>query len=89
MRKVKIYKRPSNATNYELQLIAEYQVKKVFEDSFYHRPIETLSAKRCREVLNKLYPTSKVNSELVIFEWVDSGYKWGQKIYRTGTILIG
>lgn len=89
MRTVRIYQRPYNVNNYEPQLIAEYKVKNVYESSFYFRPVPTLSAKRCREILNTLYPNSKVNEDLVICEWVDSGYRWLQEIHRQGTILIG
>lgn len=83
MRTVRIY------TIGKTQLLAEYRVKKVFEPTFYHKPIETLSAKRCREVLNKIYPNSKVSDCLVVFEWADNGTSWVQEIYRQGTILIG
>lgn len=81
MRKVKVY--------YQSELLAEYNVRKVFEETFYHTPIETLSAQRCREILNKIYPHFKAEKVLLTFEWVDSGYRWSQEIYRKGTILNG
>ena len=47
----------------------------------------TLSAKRCREILNTVYPHFKAKSEMFVIENVETGYTGVQSIYRNGTIL--
>ena len=83
MRKVNIYKIGKT------ELIASFNVRNVYESSFYFRPMPTLSAKRCREVLNTLYPNFKSNSDYLVFEWDDTKFTWTQNIHRQGTILVG
>ena len=62
-------------------------VKNVYESSFYFRTMPTLSAKRCRQILDVLYPHFKAEKETLVFEWVDNGYTGVQELYRQGTIL--
>lgn len=69
------------------KLIGTYNVKKVYDSSFYHRNMLTLSAKRCSEILNAISPNYKIESELLVFENVETGYTGTQKVYRNGTIL--
>ena len=79
--KIKIYKVGKT------ELIGEYNVKSVYDSRFYHRNMPTLSAKRCREILNAVCPHFKVESELFVIENVKTGYTGIQKIFRNGTIL--
>lgn len=69
------------------QLLVEYNVRSSYESTFYHRNMPTLSAKRCRQILDTVSPHFKVESELFTFENVKTGYTGMQKIYRQGTIL--
>ena len=69
------------------EFIGEYRVKSVYESTFYHKNMPILSAKSCREILNKVYPHFKADKELFVFENVDTGYTGVQHIYRRGTIL--
>lgn len=69
------------------KLIGTYNVKNSYESTFYHREIPTLSAKRCREILNSVSPNYKIDYETFVIENVDTGYSGIQKIYRRGTIL--
>ncbi len=83
MKKVKIY------TIGKAELIAEVNVKNVYEDSFYHRNMPTLSARRCKQILNDIYPHFKADGITLVFEYVDSGFTWTQQLHRNGTILVG
>ena len=47
----------------------------------------TLSAKKCREILNIVSPKFKIESETLVFENVETGHTGIQKVHRTGTIL--
>jgi hypothetical protein len=69
------------------KLIGTYNVKSVYDSSFYFRSMPTLSAKRCIEILNIVSPNYKIDSELLVFENVKTGYIGVQKIHRNGTIL--
>ena len=69
------------------QLLVEYNVRSSYESTFYHRNMPTLSAKRCRQILDTVSPHFKVESELFAFENVNTGYTGMQKIHRQGTIL--
>lgn len=73
-----------NDTDGECYLIAQ---KWNDESNFYFRTMPTLSAKRCKEILNVLYPHFKAESQTFVFEWVDSGYTGVQELNRKGTIL--
>lgn len=79
--KVRIYK----IANHEL--IGEYNVKSAYEERFYHRDMPTLSAKRCREILNTVCPHCKIESETFLFEDARNGHAGMQPIYRQGTKL--
>lgn len=81
MRKLKIY------TIGKKSLVWSGNVKNVYESSFYFRTMPTLSEKRCRQILNTLYPHFKADNEYLVFEWVDNGYTGVQMLYRNGTIL--
>lgn len=50
------------------QLLVEYNVRSSYESTFYHRNMPTLSAKRCRQILDTVSPHFKVESELFAFE---------------------
>lgn len=69
------------------KLIGTYNVKSVYDSSFYFRNMPTLSAKRCREILNIVSPNYKSSSETLVFENVETGYIGVQTIHRNGTIL--
>lgn len=69
------------------RLIGTYNVRSSYDSSFYFRNMPTLSAKRCREILNIVSPNHKIESETLIFENVETGYTGVQKVYRNGTIL--
>lgn len=69
------------------QLIGTYNVRNAYDSSFYFRNMPTLSAKKCREILNIVSPDYKIESETLIFENVETGYTGVQKIHRNGTIL--
>ncbi|SEU08960.1 hypothetical protein SAMN05443270_3055 [Lacrimispora sphenoides] len=68
-------------------LIGTYNVKYVYDSSFYFRGMPTLSAKRCREILNIVSPNFKIESETLVIENVETGHTGIQKIHRGGTIL--
>lgn len=69
------------------QLIGTYNVRNVYDSGFYFRNMPTLSAKRCREILNIVSPDYKIESATLVFENVETGHTGVQKIYRNGTIL--
>lgn len=69
------------------ELIYECNVRSLYDSKFYFRNIPTLSAKRCREILNIISPHFKIHSESVVIEEVETGYTGVQNIYRNGTIL--
>lgn len=69
------------------ELIATYDVKSVYDSNFYHRNMPTLSAKRCREILNIVSPNYKTSSERLVFENVETGHTGTQEVNREGTIL--
>jgi hypothetical protein len=69
------------------KLIGTYNVKSTYESSFYFRNMPTLSAKRCREILNSVSPHYKIESETFVFEDTKTGYTGVQKVHRNGTIL--
>lgn len=79
--KVKIY------TIDRKELIGIYNVKSVYDPVFYFCNMPTLSAKRCRGILNMVSPNFKISYELFAFENVDTGHSGIQKLYRNGTIL--
>ena len=62
------------------------KVKSVYSDVYY-RNMPTLSAKRCRDILNRLYPHFKADNTTLVFEDVKTGYTGLQTLYRRGTIL--
>lgn len=63
------------------------RIKSVYDDRFYKRNMPTLSARRCKMILNKLYPHFKADGAQLIFEDVKTGYIGTQTLYRNGTIL--
>jgi len=69
------------------KLIGTYNVKNVYESSFYFRNMPTLSAKRCREILNIVSQNYKIESETFVFENAETGHTGVQKVHRGGTIL--
>ena len=83
MRKVRIY------TIGKKELLAELNVRNVYESSFWFRPMPTISARRCRKIIKSLYPSSKDNIDYLVFEYVDNGFTWIQGLYWQGTILVG
>ena len=84
--KVKVYKLLTSVTD-EPVLLAEFNVRNVYESSFYFRPVPTIGARRCRQIINATYPQSKPESMRLLFEDVESGYRWTQELHRDGTIL--
>ena len=62
-------------------------VKNVYDGSFYFSEMPTLTAKQCKEILNKISPNYKLHETTLVFEWAESGYTGTQKLYRNGTIL--
>lgn len=81
MRKLKIY------TIGKKSLVWSGNVKNVYDSNFYFRTMPTLSEKRCKQILNVLYPHFKAECQTLVFEWVDNGYTGTQELYRKGTIL--
>ena len=69
------------------KLAENIRVNNYYDDRFYKRNMPTLSGKRCRDILNKLYPHFKADSTMLIFEEVKTGYTGIQTLYRNGTIL--
>lgn len=63
------------------------KVKSAYDDKFYKRNMPTLSARRCKMILNKLYPHFKADGVELILEDVKTGYTGAQNLYRNGTIL--
>lgn len=79
--KVRIYKKTGG------EPVGEYITRNVFEDSFYHREMPSLTARQCREILDSISPDIKLNSERFVIEDMSTGHTGGQGIYRKGTIL--
>jgi hypothetical protein len=71
----------------EKKLIGEYNVKSVFEPSFYHRNVPYISGRRCAKILNELYPHYKVEKEQLVFEKVETGFTLIQYLHRSGTLI--
>lgn len=69
------------------QLIGTYEARNAYDSSFYFRNMPTLSAKKCREVLDIVSPNFKINSKMLVFEDAETGHTGIQEIYRGGTIL--
>lgn len=67
--------------------IAENMTVKSSYSDIYYRNMPTLSAKRCRTILNKLFPHFKAESVELVIEDAKTGYTGIQTIYRHGTIL--
>ena len=63
------------------------KVKSCYDDRFYKRNMPTLSARRCREILKKLYPHFNADGVQLVFEDAKTGYTGTQNLYRNGTIL--
>ena len=69
------------------KIIDNMKVNKIY-DSYYNKKVPTISAKRCRDILNSLYGKNfKIDSQLFVFENVETGCKSLQELYRNGTIL--
>lgn len=79
--KIKIY------TPFKTELIGEYNARMLFDDTFYHRNMPTLSAKLCGKILNTISPHFKIDSEEFLIENLETGYMGVQRIFRDGTIL--
>ena len=71
----------------EKKLIGEYNVKSVFEPSFYHRNVPYISGRRCAKILNELYSHYKVEKEMLLFEKVETGFILSQYLHRSGTLI--
>lgn len=69
------------------QLIGRYDAKNSYDSSFYFRDMPTLSAKKCREILDTVSPNFKINSKTFVFEDAETGHTGVQEIHRGGTIL--
>ena len=69
------------------KLIGTYNVRNIYESSFYFRNMPTLSTKRCKEILNSISPNFKIESDTLVFENVETGYTGIQNLHRNGTIL--
>ncbi len=69
------------------QLIGTYNVRNAYESSFYFRNMPTLSATKCREILDSISPNYKINSKTLVFENAETGYTGVQEVHRGGTIL--
>ena len=80
MRIVRIY------TIGKKELLAELNVRNVYESSFWFRPMPTISDRRCRKILRELHVK---NIDYLVFEWADNGFTWVQGLYWDGTILVG
>ena len=69
------------------KLIGEYNVRSVFEPSFYHRNVPYISGRRCAKILNELCPYYKIEKEMVVFEEVKTGFTLSQYLHRSGTLI--
>lgn len=69
------------------QLVGTYEARKNYDSSFYFRNMPTLSAKKCREILDTISPSYKINSKTFVFEDTETGYIGVQELHRGGTIL--
>lgn len=75
---------------YSLQgekIVENMRVNSVYDSKFYFRNMPTISGKRCRDILKKLYPHFKAESTTLLFENVATGYKGLQDLHINGTIL--
>ena len=63
------------------------RVKSVYDPKFYFRNMPTLSAARCRKILDTINPHFKAESQLLVFEDAKTGYTGTQELHRQGTIL--
>lgn len=68
------------------KLAENLKVKNSYSEVYY-RNMPTLSGKRCRTILNRLYPHFKAEKELLVFEDAKTGYTGVQTLHRNGTIL--
>lgn len=69
------------------QLIGTYDARNAYDSGFYFRNMPTLSAKKCREVLNIASPNFKIESETLVFENIETGHTGVQEVHIGGTIL--
>jgi len=69
------------------QLIGTYEARNAYESSFYFRDMPTLSAKKCREILDTVSPSFKIESKMLVFEDAETGYTGIQELHRSRTIL--
>lgn len=69
------------------QLIGTYEARNAYDSSFYFRNMPTLSAKKCREVLNAVSRNFKIESKTLVFEDAETGHTGIQELHRSGTIL--
>lgn len=69
------------------KVIGDYTARNVYESTFYHRMMPTLSAEDCRKILNSVSPNFKIESEMFVLEDAETGYTGIQRIHRQGTVL--
>lgn len=69
------------------QLIGTYEARSAYDSSFYFRDMPTLSAKKCREILDIVSPSFKIESKTLVFEDAGTGHTGIQELHRSGTIL--
>ena len=85
MKKYKIY----HYNQYKgYQLITELNVRNIYDNRFWHRPVPTIGERKCKESLKKIYPWMNVDKIPVLFEDVETGRKHTQNIYKSGTIVL-
>jgi len=69
------------------QLIGTYEARNAYDSSFYFRDMPTLSARKCREILDTVSSSLKIESKILVFEDAETGYTGIQELHRGGTIL--
>ncbi len=69
------------------RLIGACDARNAYDSSFYFRNMPTLSAKKCREILDTISPNYKINSKTLVFENSETGYTGVQEIHRGRTII--
>ena len=85
MKRYKVY-HYNNLKGYEL--IDEINVKRLYDNRFYHKPVPTIGERKCKEILKKIRPWFPADGIMVMFEDVETGTKYVQPIHRNGTIIV-
>lgn len=70
------------------QLIDEINVRTIYDNVFWHKPVPTIGERKCKQILKKVHPWMNVDGIPLMFENVETGRKHVQEIHRNGTIIL-